>query len=239
MKHLLAALLLVSFASSSVLADSPTKIASEYRKQALQAISRLNQSLEKATMPLISKLVSSGDTAGAEQLSAQLKSKLAGTAVASPHASAAQLFTLYDEARTKALEPVQKSSIARIDSMLKSSAGSKLETVSELGKVRAEIEAGTVSSKLTSPAVPQFWTYHMQLADTTSLANIELKPDGQFSMSNAQPGKWTQSKINDVITISFSDNTSWTMTLNGDGTAMLDRPDTGRRYMRIVGGGKR
>ncbi len=239
MKHLLLALLLVSFSSLSVFADSPSKIASDYRKQALQAVSRLNQSLEKAVTPLITKLVSSGDTAGAEQLSAQVKSKLAGAAVPSPHASALQLFSLYDEARAKALEPVQKSSIARIDSMLKSAAGSKLETVSELGKVRAEIEAGTVSSRLTPPVVPQFWTYHMQLADTNSLANIELKPDGQFTMSNAQPGKWTQSKINDVITISFSDNTSWTMTLNGDGTAMLDRPDTGRRYMRVAGGGKR
>lgn len=232
MKHLLSFIfLLASFIATPSFADSPAKISSEYRKQAMQAVSRLNQSLEKAATPLIAKLVASGDTAGAELLTTQLKAKLGGGPVPTPQASATLLFAQFDQARAKALEPVQKASIARIETMLKSSSAGKLETISELGKIRAEIESGSVSDRLTPPAVPQYWTYHMKMEDTTSLANIELKPDGVFTMSNAQPGKWTQSKINDVITISFSDNVIWTMTLNGDGTAMLDRPDTGRRYM--------
>jgi len=107
MKHLLLSLLLVSFSSLSVLADSPEAILKDYRKQAQQAVARLNQSLEKTTTPMITKLVSSGDTAGAELLTSQLKFKLAGEAVSAPQASAVQLFLLYDGARAKALAPVQ------------------------------------------------------------------------------------------------------------------------------------
>ncbi|MBN8420105.1 MAG: hypothetical protein J0L73_14400 [Verrucomicrobia bacterium] len=148
MKHLpLALLLLVSFATCS-LADSPEAILKDYRKQASQAVERLNQSLEKAATPLITKLVSSGDTAGAELLTSQMKAKIAGEPVAAPQASAVQLFSLYDDARAKALAPVQKSSIARIDGLLKTAGGAKLETVTELGKVREEIEAGKVSASL-------------------------------------------------------------------------------------------
>ncbi len=152
MKQLLLALLLVSFASTAALADSPEAILKDYRKQATQAVERLNQSLEKAGTPLITKLVSSGDTAGAELLTSQMKAKIAGEFVPSPQASAAQLFSLYDDARAKALAPVQKSGIARIDSLLKTAGGAKLETVTELGKVRAEIEAGKVGGGLVFDA---------------------------------------------------------------------------------------
>ncbi|WP_395752508.1 hypothetical protein [Prosthecobacter sp.] len=233
-KALLALLLATAALTSTSFADSPAQIATDYRKQAAQAVERLNQSLEKATTPLITKLVSSGDTDGAKQLTEQLKVKLTGEPVADPQPSAAQLFTMYDEARAKALAPVQKSSIARIDSMLKSAAGSKLETVNELTKVRAEIEAGKVGQRLAPAIVPQLWTYHMQPGDNNSLANIELKSNGDFTMSNTAPGKWKRAKGTDTINITFADKTTWIMTLNGDGTAMLDRPDTGRRYMKAV-----
>ncbi len=148
MKQLLFTLLLVSFAATTVsaLADSPEAILKDYRRLAAQALERVNQSLEKAATPLITKLVSSGDTAGAALLTAQLKDKLAGEPVPSPQASAAQLFSLYDDARAKALLPAQKSSVARIDSLLKTAGGAKLETVAELGKVREEVEAGKVSA---------------------------------------------------------------------------------------------
>ncbi|MFC5458176.1 hypothetical protein [Prosthecobacter fluviatilis] len=144
MKQLLLTLLLVSFASTSALADSPEAILKDYRKQAAQAVERVNQSLEKAAIPLITKLAKDGDAAGAELLTNQLKEKLAGESVPSPQASAVQLFSMYDDARAKALAPVQKSNIARIDSMLKTAGGPKLETITELGKVREEIVAGTV-----------------------------------------------------------------------------------------------
>lgn len=90
MKQPLLTLLLVSFASLSALADSPEAILKDYRKQAAQVVERLNQSLEKAATPMITKLVASGDTAGAELLTAQLKIKLSGEIVPEPQASAAQ-----------------------------------------------------------------------------------------------------------------------------------------------------
>jgi len=146
MKHLLLTLLLVSLTSATALADSPEAILKDYRKQAAQAVERLNQSLEKAATPLITKLVASGDTAGAELLTSQVKDKIAGEPVPTPQASAVQLFSLYDDARAKALAPLQKSSIARIDSLLKTAGGPKMETITELGKVREEIVAGAVES---------------------------------------------------------------------------------------------
>ncbi len=151
MKHLLLALLLVSF--SSALADTPAKIAEDYRKAAAAALTKLNGTLEQAATPLIAKLISSGDTDGADALAEQLKAKLAGEPVATPQASATLLFAQYDQARAKALEPVQKASIARIESLVKSTNGSpKLETLTELSKVRAEIEAGSPAAKAGSTA---------------------------------------------------------------------------------------
>ena len=73
MKHLVLALLLVSF--SSALADTPAKIAEDYRKAAAAALVKVNETLEKATVPLIATLVKAGDTAGAEELQQQLKAK--------------------------------------------------------------------------------------------------------------------------------------------------------------------
>ena len=117
MKHLLPfVLLLATF--SSALADTPSKIAEDYRKAAEAALTKVNGMLESAATPLIAKLISSGDTDGADALAAQLKAKLAGEPVATPQASAALLFAQYDQARAKALEPVQRASISRIESLV-------------------------------------------------------------------------------------------------------------------------
>ena len=150
MKHLLLALLLVSF--SSALADTPAKIAEDYRKAAAAALTKVNAMLEKAATPVIAKLVTSGDTDGAEKVSTQLKSKLAGQAVPTPHPSATLLFAQFDQARAKALEPVQTASFARIDTLLKGAGASNLEKVTELGKLRAEIEA-----QAATPTAEQFF----------------------------------------------------------------------------------
>ena len=91
MKPLLLALLLVSLAASSALADSPDAILKDYRKQAFQAVERLSQSLDKAGAPLIAKLIKDGDVGGAEQLTKEIRAKIADEPVASPHASAVQL----------------------------------------------------------------------------------------------------------------------------------------------------
>jgi hypothetical protein len=231
MKHrlLLAALLL----ATSALADSPDAILKDYRTRAAQAVERLNFSLKNASIPLITKLVTSGDTDGAALLTSQLKDKVAGEPVPTPQASAAPLFSLYDEARAKALAPVQKGSIARIDSLLKTAGGAKLETITELGKVRAQIESGALNSKSAPTLVPQFWTYLLLLTDKNSSGNVDLNPNGTFTINNGPPGKWTRSKIDDLITVTFPDKPAWTITLNGDGTAFVDRPDVGRRYLRV------
>ena len=190
MKHLLLALLL-AITASSALADTPEAILKDYRKQAQQAVARLNQSLEKTATPLITKLVSSGDTAGAELLTSQLKVKLAGDAVSAPQASAVQLFALYDEARAKALAPLQKSSIARIDSLLKTAGGAKIETIAELGKVRAEIEAGNVSSEFNWKRT---WVLHYETKSGPTNGKVVFNADGSAihtsQIGNKAVGTW-------------------------------------------------
>jgi opacity protein-like surface antigen len=248
MKHLLLALLLVSFASSSVLADSPDAILKDYRKQATQAMERLNQSLEKTATPMITKLVSSGDTAGAEELTAQLKAKVAGEPVDKPQASAMQLFSLYDEARAKALAPVQKSSIARIDSLLKTAGGPKLETLTELGKVREEIEEGKVSiaaGPLTKPdfrnyfkqyKISKSWGYYLNADFTNKNGMLYLKEDGtlQLDSSNSCSGRWMPTSDPMVLAVELktekADSEKTQITIKGR-EATINRP-SGLRYLR-------
>lgn len=189
MKHLLlAVLLLASF--SSAFADTPAKIAEDYRKQAAVALIKLNETLEKATTPLIAKLVASGDTAGADTLAEQLKAKLAGEPAATPHASATLLFAQYDQARAKALEPVQKASIARIETLLKSTSGTlKLETITELSKVRAEIEArppaaaADAAATTTASAMPKTSTDEPKsnAAASKSVAELVKSLGGKYN----------------------------------------------------------
>ena len=232
MKQRLLALLLVSFASTSALADSPEAILKDYRKQASQAVERLNLSLKNATTPLITKLLSSGDTAGAELLTAQLKDKLSGEPVAAPQASAAQLFALYDGARAKALAPVQKASIARIESLLKTAGGAKADTVTALIPVRAEVESGQISQTLNFPAL---WTYHMS-AESPAMAELTFTPDGKWSLKDiksanvSEYGEWVQ-KGRFALELNWK-GSIWKMTIDRK-TGILDRPDVGKRYLKL------
>lgn len=233
MKQLLLTLLLVSFASLSALADSPEAILKDYRKQATQALERVNQSLEKAATPMITKLVKDGDTAGAQLLTEQYKAKLAGEPVAAPQASAVQLFALYDEARAKALSPVQKSSIARIDGLLKTAGGAKLETVTELGKVRAEIEAGKVTEKNTLP-FPNAWSYHAAI-DGPSVAEMNIMPDGTWNLKilasgKTEEGTWKKGSQPNIINLTYG-GSSWDMIITKK-TATMHRPDSGPRFLK-------
>jgi hypothetical protein len=235
MKHLLLALLLISF-SASALADSPEAILKDYRKQAAQALERMNLSLKNATTPLITKLVSSGDTAGAELLTAQLKDKLVGDPVEVPHASAAQLFSLYDEARAKALAPVQKASIARIDNLLKTAGGARLETVTELGKVRELIDGGIVSSTLST--MPMVWDYFTGADRRTSQAVLTFKPNGTLALvsndkARTNLGRWSFTRDPKVLKVTLFDATEerCEFRINGNDAEFI-RP-VGIRYMRV------
>lgn len=228
MKQLLLSLLLVSFSSLSALADSPEAILKDYRKQAAQAVERLNQSLEKAATPLITKLVQQGDTSGAEQLTKEMHAKIAGEPMAAPHASAAQLFSLYDEARAKALAPVQKSCIARIEGLLKTAGGAKLETVTELGKVRAEIEAGKVEGESSFPAE---WAYKRTPTEREE-ATIWLNPGGKFVIDDGsvkKKGTWRRSADKGTVTIQMEDGEKWTVEI-ADKVGTIHR-SIGTRYM--------
>lgn len=227
MKHLLLSLLLVSLTTTSALADSPEAILKDYRKQAALVVERLNQSLEKAVTPFITKLVKDGDLSGAEMLTEQLKEKLAGELVPAPQASAALLFAQYDAARAKALEPVQKNSISRIDSLLRTAGGAKLETVTELRKVRGEIEAG----KVTDPkAIPVEWTYRSSLTGTP-MTNVFFEPDGTARTEGGgdnKTGTWRWQKKG-VLNVTWPKYT-WVVTIK-EGYAELVSPPTPLRYL--------
>ncbi|MFC5457677.1 hypothetical protein [Prosthecobacter fluviatilis] len=217
-RFFLSLLLLVSFASTAALADSPAKISEDYHKQSAAALVKLNDTLEKATTPLIAALIKAGDTAGAEQLTGQLKAKTAGEPVPTPHASATLLFAQYDQARGKALEPAQKAAVARIEAMLNSKEGGSLEVVAELGKVRAEIEAGKAAP--APPAIPMAWNYYTGIDKSRLVGELLLSADGTLALNTLKadgtpymvgnpkrpagsPGLWERTK-NNVLKITLT-----------------------------------
>lgn len=226
MKHLLLSLLLVSFASTSALADSPEEILKDYQKQSAAALEKLNATLEKAATPLIATLIKSGDSTGAEQLTGQLKSKLAGKPVLTPQASAVLLFAQYDQARANAIKPVQKAALARIDAMLSSKERQELDTVTALGRARVEIEDGEAS-------LPVEWVYKHHPTDRVD-ATIWLNPGSKFVMIDKdnvrkEAGTWTRSADKGNISIQLENGEKWSVELK-DGMGIIHRP-VGTRYM--------
>lgn len=225
-------LLLALVASFSTLhaADTPAAILADYRAKAEPAIAKVNDTLEKAVVPILADLVKTGDTTGADQVKTQLKAKQDGEPVAQPHAKVAQLFALYDAARLRALDPVQQATIRRLDAVLASADGKKLEIVDAVKAVRAEVEAG----KIVDPkAIPVEWTYH-QTPTGKADAKIKLKPDGTFEIDDGQgvqSGKWKASKKGTALTIELAQNT-WAVTVK-DGLGTIQR-EVGTRYMRPV-----
>ena len=239
MKHLLLALLLASF--SSALADTPARIAEDYRKAAATALTKVNGMLETATTPLIAKLVTSGDTAAAEQLTSQLKAKLAGEPVPTPHASATLLFAQYDQARAKALEPAQKTSISRIDGMLKSTSKPSLETVTELGKVRAEINGGTLAARGgddSKSVMHSSWDYYSDPSMSVINGQFIWNPDGTVELKgtkyNSTPGRWEATNdphlFKVIFTLANKTEEKCELRVRGD-EAELVRP-IGTRYLK-------
>lgn len=209
-------------------AETPSAIAADYRAKAESALAKVNATLEKATVPIIADLVKAGDTTGADEVKAQLKAKQDGEPVMKPHAKASNLFTLYDAARLRALEPIQQSAIKKLDAVLASADGKKLETVDAIKAVRAEVEAG----KIVDPkAIPIEWTYH-QTPDGKPDAKIKLQPDGTFEIDDGQgvkTGSWKASKKGTALTIKLAQNT-WSVTVK-DGLGTIER-EVGTRYMR-------
>lgn len=177
MKRLLLLTLLLTLSHGR--ADTPTQIFSDYRRQAAVAVENLNHVLERNTTALVASLVASGDTTSAEQLAAQLKAKQAGEAVPAPHSSAALLFAQYDQARSKALGPAQKSAISRIEAMLKNRADLKIDTVTELAKIRAEIEAENTSTPAANDAGSSMAT--TRLPSSAEVPELVQKLGGSYT----------------------------------------------------------
>lgn len=224
--------LLCSLVTLSVLADSPEAILKDYRAKSAPALAKVNDTLEKATVPLIADLVKAGDTTGADELKTQLKAKQDGEPVMKPHAKAASLFTLYDAARLKALEPAQKAAVARIDMLLAGSDGKNLAVVTELGKARAEIEAGKVSAPVTEK-FPLQWSYHLEPTMRPS-GSIDFQPNGSFSLKIAgrQPdeGKWKKSKGGEINLTLGGETFPMVVTNN---QAVLEM-SIGKRYLKAI-----
>jgi hypothetical protein len=210
------ALILAALVTVTAFAETPDQIAADYRAKAKTALEKVNSTLEKATVPIIADLVKAGDTTG----------------VAKPHAKAANLFTLYDAARLRALDPIQQATIRKLDAVLAGADGKKLEVVDAVKTVRAEVEAG----KIVDPkAIPVEWTYH-QTPTGKADAKIKLKPDGIFEIDDGQgvqSGKWKASKKGASLTIELAQNT-WAVTVK-DGLGTIQR-EVGTRYMRPVTG---
>lgn len=225
MKHLLAALFLAAL-PTAVLADSAEAILKDYQQQSAAALAKLNDTLEKAGTPLIATLIKSGDAAGAEQLTEQLKSKLSGMPVITPHASAVLLFAQYDQARASAIKPAQKAALARIDAVLSGKQGQELDTVTALGKARVEIEAA--DNKL-----PVEWVYKHHPTDRVD-ATIWLNPGSKFVMLDRDnvtktAGTWTRTADKGGFTMEFEGGDKWTVELK-DGMGIIHR-SVGLRYM--------
>ncbi len=206
-------LTLAALAFTGVLrADSPDAILKDYRKAATAALEKLNATLETTTVPIIAELVKAGDTTGAEAVQAQLKAKIEGEPLLQAHPKAAKLFTQYDAARLKALEPAQKSAVHRIESLLSGPEGKKLETVNSLASVRAEIESAIPKVE----NLPTQWAYS-KVPNGFVYGTFTLNTDGTAELKGTSnhTGKWKFLKKANTLSIlcKFPEDT-WTIILS-------------------------
>ncbi|GEM_PF-2876661 len=218
--------------ASLTLADTPAAILKDYRTRATEATKRLDETLEKQGAQIVTSLVRSGDTAGAEVVTTQLKQLITGDAIPTPHSAAAKLFAQYSTARSDALKPVQAAALARLDSLLKIAAGAKLDDLQVITKARAEIEAGMITNL---GAIPLKWTYHQTLTGKPD-AEILMKPDGVFEIddgSGPQFGKWQVKGDGYEIEM---EKYVWQVTVV-DGVGTIKR-EVGTRYMKVKGKGR-
>lgn len=229
-------LLIAGFACSlsinpSLQADTPEAILADYRKKAAPALQKVNDTLEKATLPIMADMIKSGDTEGAATLTAQLKAKKDGEPVAKPHFKAAKLFQFYDAARAKALEPIKEAAFARIEDMLKSGESKKLETLEALKNARIEIE----SPNFRQPTeIPTDWTYHVT-PDAPATSSMRLLPDGIMEWKDGGPagavkmGKWKP--MDGGMLIDFNDEI-WNVAYNPSKRLATVERNVGTRYFK-------
>lgn len=211
-------------------ADTPAAILKDYQSSASAALSKVNDTLEKAAVPLVAALVKSGDTTGAADLQAQLKAKTAGEPVANPQPSATALFKSYDAARLKALEPAQKSAIKRIEYLLTSADGKKMDVVTELGKVRAEIEGGKTFS---ASEWLKTWSIVYEKNGSPNGA-VVFNSDGTAIYTSKAgfktPGSWTANPKNNTLKVTFPAD-EWVVVSKQSGVEMQSKAITHVTYL--------
>jgi len=233
MKTHILTLAAIAALSTLGLADSPDAILKDYQAKAAPALEKVNARLEKATVPLIADLVKAGETAAAGELKAQLKAKQDGEPVMKPHSKAVSLFALYDAARIKALEPALKSAVNRIETLLTTSEGKKLDVVEALGKVRAEIEAGKVGKTASFPLI---WTYH-RTVQSPVMSELKLEADGTWKLTDpktkvdSESGTWVQTSRT-TLDLDWK-GVVWKMSFDKK-EGVIDRPDIGKRYLKLA-----
>lgn len=215
----------------------------DYQEKSAQALARINGTLEQEGARLAANLVTLGDTDGAKDLSEQIKAKTSGKPVEKPHSAAIQLFRMYDSARQSTLKPVQAASVAKIEALLKSSAGKDMTKVLELANVRKEIEGGKTTSvepkktdeKKGVVELHEAWTWHMKSTGGPS-GSIKFKRGGELEQmitgrSKPTLGTWKKTKIPNVYSL-YLDFETIPMTVEGS-TATLEM-SIGTRYLRMI-----
>ncbi len=135
-------LALVAIFTLNTFAQTPEEIGDDFQERGMAACAKLVATLEREGTAIAAKLVSQGDTAGAAQVSEQVKAKINGANVPQPHAAVTSLFGQYNMARETALKPVQTASLQRLDALLKSTAGKDMQNVMKIAKVRETVVAG-------------------------------------------------------------------------------------------------
>ena len=223
-------LIFAVIATSAIAQTTPATIRADFDEKSAPITKKFNDTLMKQGTVIAAELVSKGDTSGAAVVSDQLAKKTTTGFVGQPHASLATLWTQYDLAYQKALKPIQDASIAKIEAALKTSAGRDLATIKELGKLRAEIEAGRLLP-MADPKMPKTWSYHVS-PDARETAWFRLQPEGvlEWHDSNAiKRGTWTP-KPNGVL-IDF-EKEHWDVTMTGK-TATIEGRSVGTRYLKV------
>lgn len=207
MKTLTTLFLFAMISAAGVLAQS-APILDDYRAKAKIASAKLEETLHKQGTAAAAELVKNGDTAGAATVSAQIEDKLAGRVVETPHASIAVLLAQYEIARAKALKPIQTASIAKIDSLLKSSAGKDMKNVVDLAKAREEIEGGKIPIVATD-TLPMLWDYSPVASMKDINGELVLQNDGTLKLKAragvnfATPGRWEKTDKPNTLKITL------------------------------------
>lgn len=207
MKTILSVLALSLVVLEANAQTTSTQILEDYRTKAAPVQDKLNSTLHKQGTAVAAELVKKGDTAGAATVSAQIDDKIVGRPVKAPHVSITKLLTQYDAARDAALKPLKTASIAKIEAVLKTSAGKDMKAVVDLAKAREEIETGKVADALPPITIPTAWNYYMDAGRQKVFGELLLNPDGTATLkgkpgtNEVTAGRWEKTPKREVVNV--------------------------------------